>query len=173
MRRGHGFHQVLGSFGFRRENCDQVISIDIDERGRALDCLLSHIDEPSWLLSVPDAPQGEEARVLMQKILKFKNAAQPYASAAAPLVHPAAIQHDHQLIKPLTNRAFAGFVTFRPCFGLFKAKGACAPTQEGVMPTIALVDDDRNILTSISIAEMGGRRDLLRLMWLSMVRSST
>jgi len=27
----YGFHQALGSFGFRRENCDQAMSINIDE----------------------------------------------------------------------------------------------------------------------------------------------
>jgi CheY-like chemotaxis protein len=48
--------------------------------------------------------------------------------------------------------SFAGFVTFRPCFGGFKAKGRARERQEGDMPTIALVDDDRNILTSVSIA---------------------
>jgi hypothetical protein len=40
------------------------------------------------LLSGPDAPQGEEASALMQDILKFRDAAQRYASAAAPYVHP-------------------------------------------------------------------------------------
>ena len=44
----HGFHQALGSFGFRRENCDQAISIEIDYGGYksigiALDRLLSPI----------------------------------------------------------------------------------------------------------------------------------
>jgi TPR repeat protein len=29
----YGFQQALGSFGFRRENCDQAISINIDEGG--------------------------------------------------------------------------------------------------------------------------------------------
>ena len=50
------------------------------------------------LLSGPEAPQGEEAEALMQEILKFRDAAQRYASAAAPYVHPrlAAIQHDHR-----------------------------------------------------------------------------
>jgi hypothetical protein len=50
------------------------------------------------LLSGPGAPQGEEASALMQEILKFRDAAQRYASAAAPYVHPrlAAIQHDHR-----------------------------------------------------------------------------
>jgi hypothetical protein len=50
------------------------------------------------VLSGPDAPQGEEAQALMQEILKFRHAAQRYASAAAPYVHPrlAAIQHDHR-----------------------------------------------------------------------------
>jgi hypothetical protein len=49
-------------------------------------------------LSGPNAPQGEEASALMQEILKFRDAAQRYASAAAPYVHPrlAAIQHDHR-----------------------------------------------------------------------------
>ena len=48
------------------------------------------------MLSGPEAPQGEEAQVLMQEILKFRDAAQRYASAAAPYVHPrlAAIKHD-------------------------------------------------------------------------------
>jgi hypothetical protein len=50
------------------------------------------------MLSGPEAPQGEEAQVLMQEILKFRDAAQRYASAAAPYVHPrlAAIQHDYR-----------------------------------------------------------------------------
>jgi hypothetical protein len=50
------------------------------------------------LLSGPDAPQGEEAAALMQEILRFRDVAQRYASAAAPYVHPrlAAIQHDHR-----------------------------------------------------------------------------
>ena len=50
------------------------------------------------VLSGPEAPQGEEEQVLMQEILKFRDAAQRYASVAAPYVHPrlAAIQHDHR-----------------------------------------------------------------------------
>jgi hypothetical protein len=50
------------------------------------------------LLSGPNAPQGEEAQVLMQEILKFRDTAHRYASAAAPYVHPrlAAIQHDYR-----------------------------------------------------------------------------
>ena len=50
------------------------------------------------VLSGPNALQGEEAQLLMQEILKFRDAAQRYASAAAPYVHPrlAAIQHDYR-----------------------------------------------------------------------------
>ena len=50
------------------------------------------------LLSGPNTPQGEEAQAIMQEILKFRDVAQRYASAAAPYVHPrlAAIQHDHR-----------------------------------------------------------------------------
>jgi hypothetical protein len=50
------------------------------------------------LLSGPNPPQGEEASALMQEILKFRDVAQRYASAAAPYVHPrlAAIQHNHR-----------------------------------------------------------------------------
>src|SRR5262249_1617738 len=55
------------------------------------------------------------------------------------------------LINPLTNHAF---VRELPHFGL--AFGASRPganaRDKGLMPTIALVDDDRNILTSVSIA---------------------
>src|SRR5262245_13716777 len=53
--------------------------------------------------------------------------------------------------KPLDeSRLCQGFATFRPCFGGFKV--ATANAGIGAMPTIALVDDDRNILTSVSIA---------------------
>src|SRR5437868_13791130 len=47
-----------------------------------------------------------------------------------------------------------GAVTFRPMFAGFKASPTRFGTHYGklVMPTIALVDDDRNILTSVSIA---------------------
>jgi len=50
------------------------------------------------VLSGPNTPQGEEAQAIMQEILKFRDVAQRYASAAAPYVHPrlAAIQHDHR-----------------------------------------------------------------------------
>src|SRR5690349_25139782 len=43
-----------------------------------------------------------------------------------------------------------GIDTLRPSFPGFKVPGA--PSRIGYMPTIALVDDDRNILTSVSIA---------------------
>jgi len=49
------------------------------------------------------------------------------------------------------SRVCQGFVTFRPCFAGFKVPGA-KRQDRGFMPTIALVDDDRNILTSVSIA---------------------
>jgi hypothetical protein len=54
--------------------------------------------ELTALLSGPNAPQGEEASALMQEILKLRDVAQRYASAAAPYVHPrlAAIQHDYR-----------------------------------------------------------------------------
>ena len=47
------------------------------------------------------------------------------------------------------SRVCQGFATFQPCFGGFKVSRANAGSS---MPTIALVDDDRNILTSVSIA---------------------
>src|SRR5690349_12252371 len=44
-----------------------------------------------------------------------------------------------------------GLVTLRPSFGgCLICRGDC--DIQGLMPTIALVDDDRNILTSVSIA---------------------
>ena len=43
--------------------------------------------ELTAVLSGPDAPQSEEAQLLMQEILKFRDAAQRYASAAAPCAH--------------------------------------------------------------------------------------
>ena len=42
--------------------------------------------------------------------------------------------------------------TFRTPFWLQNTRDVCQEYQEGLMPTIALVDDDRNILTSVSIA---------------------
>jgi two-component system, OmpR family, response regulator ChvI len=49
------------------------------------------------------------------------------------------------------SRICPGIATFRPSF--FAAFVAGEPSRQGgFMPTIALVDDDRNILTSVSIA---------------------
>src|SRR4051794_34827491 len=56
------------------------------------------------------------------------------------------------IAKPLTNHAF---VRQLPHFGLaLRASQSSGRTarDRGFMPTIALVDDDRNILTSVSIA---------------------
>src|SRR5258705_7588516 len=53
--------------------------------------------------------------------------------------------------KPLTNH---GFVEDWSHFGLAFRASTCRGSRYGlgIMPTIALVDDDRNILTSVSIA---------------------
>src|SRR3984893_11147632 len=48
--------------------------------------------------------------------------------------------------------ACQGLATFRPCFGGFSVAGRAYAARIGLMPTMALVDDDRNILTSVSIA---------------------
>jgi hypothetical protein len=54
LLRRYGFHQALGSFGFRRE-CDQFISIEIDEGGYKsieithwIACSRALFDEPSF-----------------------------------------------------------------------------------------------------------------------------
>src|SRR5262245_2526331 len=46
----------------------------------------------------PNAPQGEEAQALMSEMWQFRDAAQRYARAAAPYVHPrlAAVSHQHR-----------------------------------------------------------------------------
>src|SRR5712672_3389403 len=55
------------------------------------------------------------------------------------------------IANPLTNHAF---VRELPHFGLAlrASKPGAKARDRGFMPTIALVDDDRNILTSVSIA---------------------
>src|SRR4029078_3383633 len=50
------------------------------------------------------------------------------------------------------SRIWRRIVTFQPSFTGFKAKDFRPTGDFRLMPTIALVDDDRNILTSVSIA---------------------
>src|SRR3954469_23063595 len=50
------------------------------------------------------------------------------------------------------SRVCRRLVTFRPRLGGWLRPGGAPSGIRGFMPTIALVDDDRNILTSVSIA---------------------
>jgi hypothetical protein len=66
-----------------------------------LDNMRRAYNEAHRLMAVlcgPDAPQGEEAQALMEEMWKFRDAAQRYAVAAAPYVHPrlAAVSHQHR-----------------------------------------------------------------------------
>ena len=76
-----------------------------------LDNMRRAYNEAHRLMAVlcgPDAPQGEEAQALMEEMWKFRDAAQRYAMAAAPYVHPrlAAVSHQHrgedgQIVRPI------------------------------------------------------------------------
>jgi hypothetical protein len=67
-----------------------------------LDNMRRAYNEAQRLMAVlygPDAPQGEEALALMEEMWRFREAAQRYAMAAAPYVHPrlAAVQGEEAL----------------------------------------------------------------------------
>src|SRR6185312_11433543 len=71
-------------------------------------------------------------------------------------INPLARQNDSvpgRLVIAVESHSCCKEATFQTLFVGFKTRGTSArQAQEGLMPTIALVDDDRNILTSVSMA---------------------